>query len=977
MKNFKIFLFNVMLILPLVMFAQQTVKGKVTEAAGGTPLPGVGIIIKGTTIGTASDFDGNYVLENVNPEDVLVFSYVGFNTQSIIVGSKTAINVILTENAESLDEVVVIGYGTARKQDLTGAVNMVNSEDFNDGPVVSAQQLIQGKVAGVQITSDGGAPGEKQSIRIRGTGSLSLTSNPLIVIDGVPMNDGGVGGSRNVLNSINPSDIETMTVLKDASSTAIYGSRAANGVIIITTKKGRAGQDLKVNFNSSMSVSNVNDYVDVLSAKQFTSLINSIGTAGEISRLGSSNTNWQKEIYQVAGSTNSDLSISGSAKNIPFRFSVGYTDTDGVLKSDNFKRTTAKLTLTPSFFDDNLKVELNANGSYIENAFANRDAIGSSAGYDPTQAVYDATSKYGGYSTWINPTTGNKYNLAPTNPLALLDFKDDTSEVRRFIGNAKVDYKLHFFPAVTAVVNVGIDVADSNGRKLIDSRMPASSTDFDGSKDTYSNHAENKLLDFYLNYTKDINEDHNVGFLAGYSYQQFTFNDNSRLNEFFTDPSLNTDKPTVDKSRNVLTSFFGRANYGFKDKYLVTATLRADASSKLNPDDRWGYFPSVAVAWNISNENFLQDSNVINDLKLRLGYGEVGNVNGLKDYQFLTRYTGSVNGGSYQFGDSFYQTYRPEPINENLKWEIGNTINAGIDYSLFTNRVYGSLDVYIKKTKDLIASSTVDPFTNFGNRVDANIGDMENKGLEFALNVVPVKTEDINWTIGYNISYNKNEVTRMPDVQNVGGISGGVNNTIQRHEEGYAPYAFYVYEQVYDANQKPIEGVYVDRNNDNIINDSDRYFYKDPYAEVIMGLNTSFNYKNWDLGITTRASLGNYIYDNIASSLTYENRATENDILSNLSSDYLNSEFKFSTVTNLLSDYYVNNGSFFKVDNITLGYTFPKKDSKNVGIRLFASTQNVLTITDYKGLDPEVQGGIDNNFYPRPQTFLLGTKINF
>jgi len=966
-----------MLLLPVLMFAQQTVKGKVTEATGGTALPGVGVIIKGTTIGTATDFDGNFTLENVKVGDVLVFSYIGFTTQSVTVDNNPTINVALSESAETLDELVIIGYGTARKQDLTGAVNMVKSEDFNDGRIVSAQELIQGKVAGVQITSDGGAPGEKQNIRIRGTGSLSLSSNPLIVIDGVPMNDGGVGGSRNVLNSINPSDIETMTVLKDASSTAIFGSRAANGVIMITTKKGKAGQDIKVNFNTSMSISNVDNYVDVLSAKQFTNLINSIGSVDEIARLGASNTNWQKEIYTSAGSTNSDLSISGSAKNIPYRFSVGYSDTDGVLKTDNFKRTTAKLTLTPSFLDDYLKVDLNANGSYVENTFANRDAIGSSAGYDPTQSIYDANSKYGGYSTWINPTTGNRFNLAPTNPLALLAFKDDTSEVRRFIGNAKVDYKLHFFPDVTAVVNVGIDVQDSNGRKLIDPRMPASSSDFDGSKEAYSNHAENKLLDFYLNYTKDINEDHNVGFMAGYSYQKFTFNDNSRLNEFFTDPTLNTDKPTVNKSRNVLTSFFGRANYGFKDKYLVTATLRADASSKLNPNDRWGYFPSVALAWNISNEGFLQDSEVINDLKFRLGYGEVGNVNGLNDYQFLTRYTGSVNGASYQFGDSFYQTYRPEPINENLKWEIGNTINVGIDYSLFTNRVYGSIDAYIKKTKDLIASSAVDPFTNFGNRVDANIGDMENKGIEFAINVVPVRTEDINWTINYNLSYNKNEVTRMPDIQNVGGISGGVNNTVQRHEEGYAPYAFYVYEQVYDANQKPVEGVYVDRNNDNVINESDRYFYKDPFAEVVMGLTTNFNYKNWDLSIATRASLGNYVYDNIASSLTYENRATEFDILSNLSSDYLNSGFKYLSAANLLSDYYVKNGSFFKVDNITLGYTFPKQNAKNIGIRLFTSAQNVLTITNYKGLDPEIQGGIDNNFYPRPQTFLLGMKIDF
>jgi len=976
MKNFRIFLIA-LLLAPLSMFAQQTVSGTVLEEATGTGLPGVSIIVKGTAKGASTDFDGNYTLSNINKGDVIVFTYMGFQTQSITFNGQATVNVSLKEDAQALNEVVVIGYGTARKKDLTGSVNLVNSDDFNEGPVVSAQSLIQGKVAGVQITSGGGAPGEGQSIRIRGTGSLSLTSNPLIVVDGVPMSDGGVGGSRNVLNSINPADIASMTVLKDASSTAIFGSRAANGVIMITTKKGKLNQDIKVSFNTNTSISTVNDYVKVLDASQFTNLVNSLGDEDAMARLGSSNTNWQEEIYTTAVSNDNSLSISGSTGNIPYRVSFGYTDTEGVLKTDEFKRTTAKISLNPKFLDDALKIDLNANGSYIENKFADRGAIGAAVGYDPTQSVYDANSKYGGYSTWIDAATGNKFNLAPTNPLALLNLVDNTAEIRRFIGNAKIDYTLPFVKGVNAVLNLGLDATDSNGRTVTDASIPHASEEFNGSYNAYSNRQENTLLDFYVNYTKDISDDQSFGVMGGYSYQKFDFNGDNQDYEYFKTSENNITKSFVDKNRNVLMSYFGRANYNYKDKYLVTATMRADASSKLNPDDRWGYFPSVALAWNVTNEDFLQDSDVINNLKVRLGYGEVGNVNGLGDYQFLTRYTGSSNGANYQFGNQYYQTFRPSPINTELKWEVGNTLNAGIDYSLFDNRVSGSFDAYIKKTKDLIASSTVDPFTNFGNRIDKNIGDMRNSGFELELNVIPVRTEELTWNVNYNVSYNSNEVTRMPDTQNVGGISGGVNNTIQRHEEGYAPYTFYVYEQVYDANNKPIEGVYVDRNNDGQINDDDRYYNEDPYADVIMGLSTSVDYKGWDLNIATRASIGNYAYDNIASSLTYENRATENNILSNLSTDYLNTGFLKLTDTNLLSDYYIQDASFFKIDNITLGYTIPKGFVKNVGFRFYASAQNVLTITDYKGFDPEISGGIDNNFYPRPQTYLLGVNIDF
>ena len=959
-------------------FAQNVFKGTVVEQASGEGLPGVSVIIKGTSTGTSTDFDGNFEIISSSDDIVLVFSYVGFKTVEQAALPNQNLNISLEDDSQALDEVVVVGYGTARKKDLTGSVAVAGVKDFNKGPVVSAPSLIQGKVAGVNVTTNGGAPGDGQSIRIRGTGSLSLSNDPLIVIDGVPMNDGGVGGSRNILNSVNPNDILSMTVLKDASSTAIFGSRAANGVIMITTKKGHLDQETKVTFNSSIASSKIMNKVSVLSTSQFTDLVNNIGSPAAKARLGSANTDWQEEIYQEAISTENNVSVSGSLKAVPYRFSAGYTDANGVLKTDNMKRTTAKLTLTPKFFDDHLKVQVNANASFIKNNFGNRDAIGAAVGYDPTQAVYDENSKYAGYSTWINPSTGNKYNLAPTNPLALINLKDDNSDVNRLIANAKLDYKMHFLPELSAVLNVGIDASEGKGNAIVDPSMPASSSDFNGTKDTYTNKATNNLVDFYLNYNKDINDDNSFGVMGGYSYQKFSFDDLSVADAYFVDETQNTSLTEINKSQNVLVSFFGRANYNYKDRYLLTATLRADASSKLNPNDRWGYFPSAALAWNVTNEEFLSESKVVDNLKVRLGYGQVGNVNGLGDYQFLTRYSKSTNGASYQFGDSFYQTYRPEPINENLRWEVGSTLNAGIDYSILNGKIYGSLDVYNKITKDLIAPSTVDPFTNFGNKIDANIGDMENKGIEFVINAVPIRNENFKWTIGFNVAYNSNEITRMPDVQNVGGISGGTGNTVQRHEKGQPAFSYYVYQQVYDENNKPIEGVYVDRNGDGNITDLDRYFYKDPNADVTMGFNTDLNYKNWDLNIITRASIGNYAYNNTASAMSYEARATENDILSNLSSDYLNSGFQFITDTNLLSDYYVTDASFFKVDNITLGYTLPKFQSfEKLGLRFYGSVQNVLIITDYDGLDPEIQGGIDNNFYPRPRTFLLGLNANF
>ena len=960
-----------MLLVPSLALAQSTISGTVSELENGFPLPGVNVIIKGSSTGTTTDFYGKYQL-TANNGDVLVFSYVGYTSQEVIFAGQAVLDVQLSEDASALDEIVLIGYGSVKKEDLTGAVDLITAKDFNQGPIVSAQQLISGKIAGVSVTSGSGAPGDGQTIRIRGNGSLGLSSNPLIVLDGIPLNDGGVGGSRNPLNLINPNDIESMVVLKDASATAIYGSRGANGVIIITSKKGKEG-DFKFNVNASTTIHTAIDQVDVLSTEEFVGVINSTGDTAYTDLLGASDTNWQDEIYKDAIGKDFSFSALGSAFGVPMRASLGYTDHDGILRTDNFQRTTGSLNFSPSFLKEQLKVEVNLRGSVAKNTFADRSAIGSAVSFDPTQSPYDAGSQYGGYFAWIDAGTGNQSNLAQTNPLALLNLRDDTSQVDRFIANIKVDYTLPFVEGLKATFNLGHDSSMSDGVTLVSDLIPTSDSTFNGSKNTYNQEATNQLLDVYLTYITSFNDAHNLTAVAGHSYQAFEFDNTSYDSEAEEDGN---DFEFIDRSKNVLLSYFTRLNYDYQGKYLLTATLRADASSKLNPDDRWGYFPSLAAAWNLHKEGFMSDS-FFDELKLRAGYGEVGNVNGLGDYRFLTQYVGSQSTANYQFGSSFYQTYRPEPINTELRWEVGRTTNIGLDYAILDGKLRGSVNAYMKETKNLIASSSVDPFTNFGNRIDANIGDMENKGIELSFDYTPIQNENFEWSINYNISFNDNKVTRLPFDQAVGGISGGVGNNIQTHTEGQTPYSFLVYQQVYDASGAAIEGVYIDRNGDDIINDDDRYIKESPFADVIMGFNTNLKYKNWDLSVISRANFGNYAYNNVASNAVFSQAiGNSGGFLRNIHSDYLNTGFMDYTETSLLSDHYVQEASFFKIDNITLGYTL-KDAYKDTDIRFYGSAQNVLTVTNYEGLDPEIYGGIDNNFYPRPRSFVFGVNIDF
>ena len=975
MKKFKYISF--LLLFSLISYSQQNVSGLIIDSQK-IPLSGVNILVKGTQNGTMSDFDGNFQIA-VNSGQTLVFSYIGYETQELVV-TETFLNVVMKEESSELEEVVLIGYGSVRKKDLTGAVDLVTEKNFNKGSVVSPQQLIQGKVAGVSIVSNSGAPGEGSNVLIRGIGSLNLNSNPLFVVDGLPLDSGGVGGTRNPLNVINPNDIESMSVLKDASATAIYGSRAANGVVLITTKKGKKGA-LKFNFSSRVSSFDPINKIDVLSADEFRSVIQSTADSDFISRLGDSTTDWQDEIYDTAYAINNSLSLSGGIGEMPFRISMAQTDQDGILKGDNFSRTSASLNISPEFFEGKLKVNVSTRYVETNNDFANRGAIGSAANFDPTKPVFNFESvnpfqpaPFLGYYTWLTDQ-GNKLALSPTNPVALLNLTEDKSTVNRFIGNFKMDYSI--LSDLVASINVGYDKSKGVGLSFTDKNLPTDAVGFNGNSSDYINESTNKSFDTYLNYSK-LFSDTSLSLTVGHSYQSFEYNNESanQVEYLNTDGTINTEtslsQSFIDKSRNILLSYFGRLNINFNDKYLITSTFRSDASSKLPSDDRWGNFFSAAFAWNIHNENFGVDK-LFQELKIRVGVGEVGNVNGLGDYNFLTRYVRSDSRSFYGFGGDLSTTFRPAPINKDLRWEVGQTYNAGIDFRFSKIKLNGSFNAYIRNTNDLIATAIVDPFTNFGTSLSANIGDMVNKGLEFELNSTLIDKDEFQLSLNYNLSLNNNEITRLENEQNVGGL--GLGNNLQRHEQGKAPYSFYVFKQIYDELGKPIEGAYADLNGDGQINQEDRYFYKDPYADVLMGLSIFMNYKNFDVSMASRASLGNYSYNQFsaASNLT---QITNLNRLSNVHIDYLNSGFINFSDKNIVSDHYIQNASFFRLDNLTLGYTINNFIKENP-IRLYLTSDNVFVISNYNGIDPEITGGIDSSFYPRARSVAFGFDFKF
>lgn len=962
-----------------VMAQEQTITGTIRESNGAV-LPGANVVIKGSTKGTQTDGNGTYKL--VAPSSAtLVFSFVGKLPQEVLIGNRTVIDVSLEDDSKSLTEVVVIGYGTQRKKDLTGSIAAISSRDFVQGQITNPEQLVAGKIAGVQITSNGGAPGAGSQIRIRGGSSLNANNDPLIVIDGVPVDNKGISGSSNPLSLINPNDIETFTVLKDASATAIYGSRASNGVIIITTKKGTKGDKLRLNFSSQESVAHNTKPLNVLSADDFRALVNSKGTEAQKKLMGQASTNWQDAILQTGFTHDNNLSATGSVAGIPFRASVGYLGQTGVLKTGSLNRTTGSLGITPMLLDNHLRIDINLKGTIAKNRFADQGAIGAAAFFDPTQPIYSGKEAYGGFFEWLDPSTGNPNTLATRNPLALLALKEDKSTINRIIGNVQFDYKFHFLPELRANLNLGYDISSSKGSIYIPA-FAGSQFTRGGTNNIYSQKKSNKLLEFYLNYTKDFSAiASRLEVLGGYSYQDF-LRENPAYDDVNAAGKVINPAGIPFKTQNTLVSFYGRLNYTLKDRYLLTFTLREDGSSRFSPATRWGLFPSAALAWKIKEESFLRNSIVFQDLKLRLGYGVTGQQDVGSDYPYLARYTNGQSTAQYQFGNTFYATLRPEGYDANLRWESTTTYNAGLDFAFLKGKLSGSIDVYQKKTKDLLSVIPVPAGSNLTNQILTNVGNLENRGIELNLNASPVTKDNFSWDLNVNVTYNENKITNLTKVPTpndpgvpVGGIAGGVGNTIQIHTVGYPTFSYYVYKQVYNQDGTPIEGLYVDTNGDGIINLADRYRYHSPNPKVYLGFSSNFTHQKWNLAFTTRGNIGNYLYNNINSGAgALRNAFNPNNYLSNVSTSVLATNFANNQY---FTDYYLENGSFLRLENLTLGYNVGQIINNKANLRLSVAAQNLFVLTKYTGMDPEIPGGIDNNFYPRPRTFTLGLNLGF
>ncbi|BDD05363.1 SusC/RagA family TonB-linked outer membrane protein [Aureibacter tunicatorum] len=995
------FLFTMMLAMLLGMLGTEALaqatwyQGTVVGQSDGLPIPGVNVLIKGTSKGTVTDFDGKFSLD-ANAGDVLVMSFVGYQTQEVKLSNQTQLSISLAEDMMGLEEIVVIGYGEVKKKDLTGSVEAISTADFNAGPISSPQDLITGKIAGVNITSAGGAPGSAQQIRIRAGSSLNASNDPLIIIDGFPIDNSTIAGMRNPLNSVNPNDIESFTVLKDASATAIYGSRASNGVIIITTKKGTKG-NLKVDYSGNVSVNTPTKTVDVLDADQYRQVIEQQYGRDHAAyqTLGNSNTNWQEEVLRTSISTDHNISLSGTVGEktiLPYRASVGYNQNNGILETSSLERITANLNLSPKFFDDHLAVNLNAKGMNVKNRFADTGALGSAIAFDPTQSVYDSNmGRFGGYTTWVDGD-GNPITIAPSNPVAMLHQTENTSDVNRFIGNAQFDYRLHFLPDLRFNLNVGMDYANGTGSTINPTTAAWQYNVQDptqgGYYTEYDQTQTNKLLDFYTQYVKEVPSlKSKFDVMGGYSWQHFKTEQNGFDSNFArsTDDEYYTERPYA--FEHYLVSFFGRFNYTFDEKYLLTATLRYDGTSKFGKENRWGLFPSVAMAWNVDKESFLVNSNSISQLKLRAGWGVTGQQDIGSNYGFMPTYVESDVRSQYVYydpntGRMMYRTIRPDGYDENLKWEETTTYNVGIDYGFFNDKIYGKIDAYYRETNDMLSEVPVASGSNLTNMLFTNVGSMVNKGIEFSLNTKIVESQDLNIHLGGNVTYNHSEITKLTLVDDpdndgsilTGGIQGGTGNMVQIHSVGYAPSSFYLYEQVYDDNGKPIEGAYVDRNGDGKIDDEDRYIAGSSVPKWIAGLNFMVNYKRWTLSGSGHGSFGQYVYNNVASQNTFYGNMNVSGFNSNRMTDVTEVGFNDAQY---LSDHYLEKGSFFRMDNIMLSYDFEEFWNGKVKARVFATVNNAFVISSYDGLDPEIPNGIDNNVYPRPRSYMLGVNLSF
>lgn len=982
--------------LSLGAYAQQiTVKGHVKDAMG-EPVIGANVIAKGTTTGTITDFDGNFTL-NVPQNSILSITFVGYKAAEI--KAAPSVMVTLEDDSQVLDAVVVVGYGTVKKNDLTGSVTAIKPDKISKGVITSAQDMITGKIAGVNVISSG-TPGGGATIRIRGGSSLNAKNDPLIVIDGLAMDNSGVQGLTNPLAMVNPNDIETFTVLKDASATAIYGSRASNGVIIIQTKKGTQDK-IKVSYSGTFTAKDPYKRIETLDAQSFREVMQAQypeGTAqsADIQRIlnvyPNQSTDWQDAIYQTGLSTDQNIGIAGKAGFMPFRISLGYNTEKGTLKTSKYERYTGAVNLSPKFFDNHLSVDINVKGTINKNRFADSGAVGAAAFFDPTKPIYDEENRYNGYWNW-GIVQGAQADLATQNPLSLLYDRNNHGTTKRSLGNIQLDYKIHGLEDLHANLNLGYDVAKTTGRNFVNSNSVQSSLDKTftglGQGNTWNNLRRNHLLDFYMNYAKNIESiKSNFDIMAGYSWQHFYYANHDITYSNPTEDLGAKEGYTYDENErhyirddhrripyeNYLISFFGRLNYNFMDRYLLTATLRRDGSSRFSENNRWGLFPSAALAWTISNEPFMKATeNVLSKLKLRLGYGVTGQQE-IGDYQYITSYSFSTNPNTTYLGTTLL---KPNGYSPDLKWEQTTTYNVAIDFGFLNNRINGSIEYYQKHTKDLLNTISAAAGTNFINLITANVGKMKNKGVEANVNAIAIQSKDFTWEVGYNITWNDSKITKLtttfnPDYQ---GIDAGTN---QKHQVGEMPGTFYLYQQVYDENGKPIQNAFVDRNNDGQITEADRYLtHKSPMAKVYMGFSSQFSYKKWDLGFNLRANFGNYVYNGVASGNSTSNNYGGKGFITNLYNGFQDTGFTLlNTSEQMASDYFLENASFLKMDNLTLGYSFQNLFAAKLSGRISASVQNVFTISKYSGLDPEC-GAIDSNIWPRPRTYTIGLNLNF
>ncbi len=969
-----------LLLVPSGLWAQRTITGLVKDKASGEPLIGASVVDRdNTSRGTITEFDGTFELKVPETTVALRISYTGYTSVDVSIVGTDKVEVAL-EAGKVLTEVVVIGYGTVRREDVTGSLQTVSARDFNRGAITSPQELLAGKVPGVAITT-GGGPDDGAQIRIRGESSLGATNDPLIVVDGIPLDRGGVAGNRNPLNIINPNDVESITVLKDASATAIYGSRAAGGVILITTKKGAAGSPFKVNYSGNVSWGNTFNRVDVLSADEFREVM-AQKFPDQVGLMGNANTDWQSEIYRTAFATDHSLSLSGAYKVLPYRVSLGYTTKDGLLKNDNFSRYTAGINLSPGFLKNTLQVNVGFKGMLTRNIFAERGAIGAALSFDPTQPIFDPNSQYSGYRVWTLPN-GNPNGLAPANPVSLLDpnLRDDRSTVQRYILNASADYRMPFLPNLRANLNLGYDYSFGEGTlKIPGGNVVAFSFDpvnGGGRDNSYSQKRTNEVIEFYLNYKATLGSKHSFDVMGGYSWQHF-YNENSFRNA----NAANTPSEVVER-KNIanelyLISLFSRANYSFNNRYLLTLTLRGDATSRFAPENRWGLFPAVAAAVKIIDNN----NNTFNNLKFRAGWGITGQQDIGSPYVYQARYQLGLDNARYQFGDTFINTFRPNGYDRNIKWEETATSNIGFDFSIIKNRLSGSLDLYERRTKDLLNFIPVPAGTNLTNFIETNIGSMINRGVELALTTSPIATSKVRWDLSANVAYNYNEITKLTATADstykgvlTGGIAGGVGSNIQIHSVGYAPRSFYVFKQLYDENGQLLERQYADLNGDGVVNDDDKYRYEKPAPDYLIGITSNLSIGKLDFSFAGRANLRNYVYNNVATDMGYYQRLFHPTF-------YLQNIHRSAVVNNInnqagatFSDHFVTDASFFRIDHFTLGYSFDKLLGDY--LRVYATVQNPFVITRYEGLDPEIGNGIDNNIYPRPRTFLFGLSVSF